>query len=87
MLGFSLDYTEIELWWLLSYKARLKRKRKKSVGDTYFYLFTPDRRAPAIKAKLSLLRSLSVDPYVREVKKNEYRPHFDWALKLLGDLM
>lgn len=87
ILGFSLDYTEIELWWLLSYKARLKRKRKTSVGNTYYYLFTPDRRALATKAKLSLLRSLSVEPYVREVKKNEYRPHYEWALKLLGGLM
>jgi hypothetical protein len=87
ILGFSLDYTEIELWWLLSYKARLKRQNPASVGDTYFYLFTPDRRARPTKAKLSLLESLSVHPYVQVIKKNDYRPAYDWALKLLRTLI
>ena len=36
--GFSMDYTEIELWWLLSFKERLRMKGK-PVGKTVFFYF------------------------------------------------
>lgn len=34
VLGFGFDYSETDLWWLLSKKARMKRKRS---GNFYIY--------------------------------------------------
>jgi hypothetical protein len=87
ILGFSLEYTEIELWWILAYKARLKRLNDQNMGKTYYYLFSQNRHNPKIRAKIALLKSLEVEVYVREVKKREYRSHFDWALKRLARLI
>ncbi len=38
MIGIGLEYIEIDLWWLLYYKADLE-KRNKEVGKTYYYQF------------------------------------------------
>ena len=84
ILGFSLDYTEIELWWLFAYKARLRRKSSLQTGTTYYYLFSKNRKDPRIQSKMALLESLEVKVYVREVQKSEFRPHFDWALNRLS---
>lgn len=86
VLGFSLDYTEIELWWLIAYKARLKRRSSLNTGETYFYLFSKNRKEPKTKAKVALLESLGVKVFVREVKKNDFRPHYDWALRRLSKI-
>jgi hypothetical protein len=86
ILGFSLDYTEIDLWWIIAYKARLKRNSSLALGQTYFYLFSDNKSDPKVKAKESLLKSLEIKVYVREIKKNDYRFHYDWALKRLSKL-
>lgn len=86
VLGFSLDYTEIELWWLIAYKVRLKRKSSLDIGGTYFYLFSKNRKDPKIKAKIAILESLGVKVFVREVEKGDFRPHYDWALKRLSKI-
>jgi hypothetical protein len=86
ILGFSLDYTEIELWWLIAYKARLKRKSSLEIGETYFYFFSKNRKEPKNKAKVALLESLGVKVYLKEVKKNDFRLPYDWALKRLSKM-
>ncbi len=86
ILGFSLDYTEIELWWLIAYKARLKRKSALEIGDTYFYLFSKNRREAKTKAKVAILESLGIKVLTREVKKDNFRVHYDWALKKLSKI-
>jgi hypothetical protein len=83
IIGFSLDYTEIDLWWFLAYKARLMRRSNLEIGKTYFYLFSENRRASKVKAKIALLESLEVEVRVREVKKRNYQTHYDWAIKQL----
>lgn len=73
IFGFSLDYTEIDLWWLITYKAKLQYNKKGThgqVGSTIYYpsiielgraLTTEEEEARAReKAKISLLLSLGV---------------------------
>ena len=65
IIGLGLNYTEIDLWWALTYKARLKA-RGWTVGKTFFhdwYFKRPDKHA---LAKRSLLRALAV----------EVKPHY-----------
>jgi len=54
ILGLSLDYTEIDLWWLLSYKERLRRISGYNVGKTYYHT----RKEKITKKKQGLLNIL-----------------------------
>jgi hypothetical protein len=67
IVGLGLDYTEIDLWWVLTYKARLKA-RGWQVGETVFHDWhcnSPDNRA---LAKQSLLRALAVEVLPRDCR-------------------
>jgi len=86
ILGYSLDYTEFELWWLLAYRARLKRKESSRLGDVHYYFFSETPKDPKTLAKAFLLESLGVKVHLRDVIKGQYQPHYDWALKHLAQL-
>jgi len=65
IVGFGLDYSEIALWWLLTYKRRLSWQHPRTpkgvrVGRTTYYLTYPESLSPADQAKLTLLRNLGV---------------------------
>lgn len=67
IVGLGLDYTEIDLWWVLTYKARLRAKGV-PVGMTVFHdwhLEPPDEYA---LAKRSLLQSLAVVVRTRDCR-------------------
>lgn len=74
IIGFTLDFVEIHLWWLLTYRAR--RKYIKEIQPTnkiiYFY---PENIAKKIRDKLELLRSNDVVPHsvkLRTYNKKDY---------------
>jgi hypothetical protein len=61
IIGTKLDYTEIDLWWLLAYKRRLGQISGYETGTTFFHhVPTPDDDQ-ATEGKLSILESLGVD--------------------------
>lgn len=65
IVGFSFGYTEIELWWALSYKIRLSLLSGYQVGKTFFHTLAVDRIQDETKraeqlAFLSLLESYGV---------------------------
>ncbi|MBX7167324.1 MAG: SIR2 family protein [Pirellulales bacterium] len=57
ILGLGLSYSELDLWWMLYYKARLKR-RGVNVGRTVFYNI---RTEPAVTPELKSIRTLDVE--------------------------
>lgn len=65
MLGFGLDYTEIAIWWLITYKARLRVGYQRSpkrikVGDTYYYYIYPSEIPARDHSRLQMLESMGV---------------------------
>jgi len=60
IVGLGLDYTEIDLWWALTYKARLKARRV-DVGKTIFHDWHREPLGDHGKGKHSLLRALAVE--------------------------
>jgi hypothetical protein len=60
IIGLGLDYTEIDLWWALTYKARLKA-RGWPVGETHYHDWHVDLVDERCRARHSLLRALSVE--------------------------
>lgn len=61
IVGFSFDYSEIDMWGLLSYKSRLHREKKVDCGQTYYYHWTGKPANKFDKAKIRLLGSLGVN--------------------------
>lgn len=59
IIGLTLDFTEIDLWWVLTYKARL-RARGFKVGSTCFHDWHAGEADEDLRAKHSLLASLGV---------------------------
>lgn len=80
IVGLSLDYTEIDLWWLIIYKEREKLKHNGKnydyIGKTVFHHFSrptdSERDDGAKLAKLSLLKSYGVEIKEELVKEEEY---------------
>ena len=75
IIGFSFDYTEIDLWWLTIYKEKLRFKYKDdSLGKTVFHYFrNPERKEHLIEeAKLSLLESYGVKIKKYDFKEGNY---------------
>jgi len=61
IIGFSLDYTEIDLWWLIIYKERIRHEKNLGrIGKTIYYSFYNKNLKPSEEAKLSLLESYGV---------------------------
>jgi hypothetical protein len=63
ILGFSMDYSEIDIWWLLSFKAQYEAKYKKPPSRTFYHSWSKQKANNKEKAKLQLLESLNVHVY------------------------
>jgi hypothetical protein len=68
VIGLGLDYTEIDLWWALTYKARLKA-RGWPVGETHFHDWHLDEDDEQTLARRSLLKALSVEVHARRCER------------------
>lgn len=59
IIGLTLDYTEIDLWWALTYKARLRARGFKT-GTTHFYDCYDGEISDARKGRHSLFEALGI---------------------------
>lgn len=73
ILGLSLDYTEIDLWWLLSYKERLRQMADYTVGETYFHTIYESRMKKKKQGLLCILESFGV----KIIKHDNYRNMYE----------
>jgi hypothetical protein len=89
IIGLQLDFAEIDLWWLLTVKERLRHKNashkgRPRVGRTVFYDFQSTPPVPSDIARLSLLEGLGV-----QVVSFQIEAEWDYAKafhRLLTDL-
>ena len=70
ILGLSLDYTEIDLWWLMIFKERLKKESGFLCGRTMYNCFYPHTLDKKEEAKLSILESFGINVIREDVGKN-----------------
>lgn len=75
IIGFGLDFTEIDLWWALTYKRRLEI-RGFTVGKTYFHDWHVGVIAESGLAKRSLLSGLGVNVQAVECADG-FEPAYD----------
>lgn len=60
IVGFSLDYSEIDIWWLLTFKAQYESRYKIKCGPTVFHYWSDKPQDKKDKGKIELLKSLKV---------------------------
>lgn len=80
IFGLSLDFSETDLWWLLTYRARLKYYRKLPINNRLYY-YVPDKFSAASKFKLDLLRVNGV-----EVVEFPYPSPLEYYRSVLGHI-
>lgn len=91
IIGLGLDYTEIDIWWLICYKERLRDTNFKWLGKTYYYYFqSPSNqsdRASKEAVRLSLLESMGVEIIPLPVKNDDYGKAHQRLIKRLESQM
>jgi hypothetical protein len=80
IIGFTLDFAEFHLWWLLTYRARMKFAKQYSVGNKIVYYY-PERYSDRIAGKIDLLRSVDVIPYSIKMKRDNWEKYYLDVLK------
>jgi len=74
IIGLTLDYIEIHLWWLLTFRQRAKLTKKMNLTNKIVYYY-PSSIAKDIQNKLQLLRSndiLTVSCIYNDEQKGDY---------------
>lgn len=84
ILGFKLDYAEMDVWWLLTYRSRLMSRGKVTRTSSAFrprnhvYYYIPDEYVAGSKAKLELLAGIGVT--VVKIKSKDKLAYYRRAL-------
>jgi len=60
IVGLGLDFVEIHLWWLLTFRARAASNRSKLLNLNKIYYYYPTQREDLDKTKLRFLRANNV---------------------------
>lgn len=81
ILGLGLDYSEIDVWWALTYKNHLKR-RGWPVGKTRYWAIEP-KKSYAGDAKYPLLKALDVSVKHIDVENDSWHAAWKRAIKKL----
>ena len=84
IVGFNMDYAEIHLWWLINFRARLKRAGS-SIRNTIRFNY-PSFEEKEIENKLSVLLALEIELNEVPVNRtgditNDYRRFYDKFLE------
>jgi SIR2-like domain len=85
IVGLGLDYQETVLWWLLTFKARLRHKGEVAVGTTTYHYFANKKDDTG---RLKLMAALGVDTK-HERCAGKYPNEKDWEqlIEKLGRLL
>ncbi len=70
IIGLTLDFIEIHLWWLLTFRQRAKLTKEMNLSNKIIY-FYPNYIEENIKNKIQLLKSIDIIPV--SVRYNENR--------------
>lgn len=83
IIGLSLDFSEIDLWWVLNRRARLK---KNIAVENRIYFHTVFNETPQNNSKLELLKTFDVDVIFHEIKNGDYFKMYKEALLLIAEI-
>ena len=67
IIGLTLDFSEIDLWWLLVYKERLRCKSRYSVGTTVYHHIHVGELTLIDRMRLATLEGIGVETTTVEI--------------------
>jgi hypothetical protein len=83
IFGLSLDFVEIDLWWLLTYRARNKFYKKNTFIKNQIYYYIPYKYVKDSSDKIQLLRANDVKvEIIDEENKSKYYQKIINSIKL-----
>jgi hypothetical protein len=82
IIGLTLDFIEIHLWWLLTFRQRANLTRRLPLHNKIIY-FYPSTYGRQIKNKLDLMRSSGVIPYSVNFEDANREKYYKEVLKKL----
>lgn len=83
IFGLSLDFVEIDLWWLLTYRARNKFYKKNTFIKNQIYFYIPHKYVNDSSDKIQLLRANDVKvEIIDEENKSKYYQKIINSIKL-----
>jgi len=80
IVGLGLDFVEIHLWWLLTYRARAMNGSKLLQRNNIHYYY-PTSREEMDKTKLRFLRANNVDLHPTDDKNGDRRSYYHKVVK------
>lgn len=86
IVGLGMDFTEVDLWYLLSYKEKMRRSQDswmRKLGGRRVVMHMFVERERDVKPKVEILESFGVIVSQYKVKNNDYRPAWNDLLKVL----
>jgi hypothetical protein len=91
IVGLSLDSSEFHLWWLLAYRASLKKKYGEEIRNKIFYhCASYDTHSRKDKAKIELLKSFDViikEIAVKYTDENKYTIYWNDFFKGINEII
>ncbi|MGD1818525.1 MAG: SIR2 family protein [Pleomorphochaeta sp.] len=71
IMGFSFDFSEIDLWWLLVFRSRMinLKKRKYNITNKIYFYYAEENNS-IINSRVQILKSLGVIPICNLLMNN-----------------
>jgi hypothetical protein len=71
IIGLCLDFIEIDLWWLLAYRAKLIGQKGRNIKNKIYY-YIPKKYCESSKGKIELLENMGIIVRIIDKKGFEY---------------
>jgi hypothetical protein len=85
IVGLTLDFSEMHLWWLLTYRARMRadKKTRGLVRNSIFYIY-PATAAKGERQKLELLEKTGVVNVAIPMSAGQWKQYYSDALSVVS---
>ncbi len=83
LVGIRLDFEETDLWWLLTFRARLKYYQRDKQVKNKIYYYVPSQYERRSETKLALMRSIGVE--VRSIDQTHNIGYYSKIIKAIDN--
>lgn len=82
ILGLTMDFVEIHLWWLLDFRARLCKDARHHIHNKITYIY-PAQDTPWIKPRIDLLCACGVHCIALPLVKGNWKAMYRMAMEMV----
>ena len=86
ILGLSMDFVEMHLWWILDFRARLLHNSELSLDNEVRFIY-PAHATAWIKPRIDLLCACEVSCMAVPVVENDWTGMYEQVLEFVGNMI